>query len=235
MHSCGTGPNVIGERQATAPCGRRHRALDGSQQRLGIRIGNRQDGDFCYGFDLFEREPLCIRSRTNARREGIARINRHIQHAATLDAESRTRRTIRIRVPGHVPVTAGIGINKAADSSMFGRQLRFDSAPGLAVTHDDNCVFHRNTQPLELFVIRRDTVIDINQRRGHVAIPRVGVVSGKLFLLLIAGGVDAERRLLEFGLELRGCYQLYQTFFRGRKERVKLFDAGIQPPRPKLG
>ena len=71
-----------------------------------------------------------------------------------------------------------IGIDKAANSAVLGRNFRFDAAPGEAVTCQRNGALHRDTHTVQFFVVFRAAVVDIDYRRGDVAIDRVGVVCG---------------------------------------------------------
>ena len=81
-----------------------------------------------------------------------------------------------------------------------------------------------------MLVVIRGAVVDVNQRRGDVAVGRVGVVSGKLFRLLVRGRIDGQRRLLQFGREFRGLEQFDDAHFRRGKQHVEIFDTGIETP-----
>ncbi len=78
-----------------------------------------------------------------------------------------------------------VGVNQAANSAMFGGNLGLDPAPGMVVARDDNLPLHGNTHTVELFVVLGDSVVDVDQRGGHVAVDRVSVIGGKLLGLLV--------------------------------------------------
>ena len=125
-----------------------------------------------------------------------------------------------------------IGIDEAADRAVLGRDLGLDAAPGIAVARDDDRALDRDAHALELLVVVRDAVVDVDQRRGDVAVDRVGVVGGQLLGLLVGGGIDGQRRLLQLGGELRGLDQFDDALFRRGKEDVEGFDAARRGPTP---
>ena len=113
---------------------------------------------------------------------------------------------------------------------MFSRDLGLDAAPGIAVLGDDDGAFYGNSQPLQFLVVLGQAVVDENQRGGHVAIDRVGVVGGQLFALLIGGGIYGDRRLLQLGGELRRLDHFEHAFFGRRKQHVEGFDVRVPAP-----
>src|SRR5256885_6629329 len=91
----------------------------------------------------------------------------------------------RERLSRDKSVLVRVGVNQAANGAMFGGDLGFDPAPGMVVARDDNLSLHGNTHTVELFVVFGDSVVDVDQRSGHVAVDRVSVIGGKLLGLLI--------------------------------------------------
>ncbi len=79
----------------------------------------------------------------------------------------------------------GVGVNQAANSAVFGCNLGLDAAPGVVVTRDDDFPLYGNTHAVELLVILGDTIVNVDERSGHVAVDRVSVIGGKLLGLLI--------------------------------------------------
>ncbi len=59
-----------------------------------------------------------------------------------------------------------------------------------AVARDDDGALDGNAQAVELFVIFRDAVVDVDQRRGDVAIDGVGVIRREL---LVSAGTKWDR------------------------------------------
>ncbi|HEX7952590.1 MAG TPA: hypothetical protein VF523_05895, partial [Burkholderiales bacterium] len=88
---------------------------------------------------------------------------------------------------------------------------------------------------VQLVIVIAHSVIHIHQRRCDVSIGGVGVVSGKLFRLLIRGRVLWNRRLLQPGDESGRRNQLDRALFRGWKENVERFDLGVEPKFLELG
>ena len=135
-------------------------------------------------------------SGADAGRQGIARIHRHVHYAAALHAVFRTPRASRKNLPLKITVFVRIGVNNAAYRAMLRRHFGFDAAPGTAIPRDHDSPFHRDAQAFELLVIFGNAVVHVHERPGHVAVDRVGVVSGELFVVLAGGGVCRNGRLL---------------------------------------
>src|SRR5438874_113767 len=127
MHLGRPGANAISNGQASAPIFGRNRPLEGRQQRRRIGIGNRKHRNFRDGFSFFHREPLGISGRADSWGQWIAGII-GIHYAATLYPELGTPAAIWIIVAVVVAVAFGIGINNAADGSMFAGNFGLDSA-----------------------------------------------------------------------------------------------------------
>ena len=66
-----------------------------------------------------------------------------------------------------------------------------------AVARDDDGALHRDAEPLELLVVLGQAVVDVDERPGHVAVDRVGVVGRQLLGLLAGRRVDGDDRLVE--------------------------------------
>ena len=98
MHDGGAGADVISDGQCAAPRFRHSRAAQASEQRQRVAIRNRQDGNFQNRLGFFARETLGVLRCAYARRQRIARMNRHIHHAAALHALLRTPRALRINI-----------------------------------------------------------------------------------------------------------------------------------------
>ena len=188
---------VIGDGQGAAPGVGNDISFERGQQRLRVGVGNRQHGNFGEGLGVFQVEALGIFRGADAGRERIARIDRHVHHAAALHAVARTPCAVGENVALRVAVIGGIGIDEASDGAVLGRDFGLDAAPGIAVARDHDGAFDRNAQAFELLVVIRDAVVDVDQRRGDVAVDRVGVVGGQLLGLLVGGGIDGQRWFLQ--------------------------------------
>src|SRR5258707_793040 len=225
----GAGPDVIGDAEAAAPSFRSHAASQGNKQWLRIRVGNRQDRDFRNRWSVFNFQTLGIFRCANARRERVTGIKGHVRDAPPLDSIRRTISAGGERLSLDESIFMRVGEYEAADSAVFGGNFRLDAAPGVEVARDDNLPLYRNAHALELLVVFRDSVVNIDERSGHVAIDRVSVIGGKLLGLLIGGGILHKRGLLELGNELRAAVdKLDETFFRRGKEDVKLLDVCVE-------
>ncbi len=235
VHPRRSGSDVVGERQRPAPLPWRHRAAERSQQRLRIGVGDRQHGDPGERGSVGERQARRAGSGPRAGRQRIARVGGHVGHAAALHPVPRPERPGRKHLAGVVAVVLRIGIYETPDRTMLRGDLRLDPAPGASVAGDHDRAAHRDPPPVEFIVVRRHPTVHVDQRRGDVAIHRIGVVGRQLLLPLTGGGIRRERRLLQPGDELHRGDQLDHPLLRGRKEHIEPFDPRIQPPRLEPG
>ena len=223
------GADVIGYAEAAAPSFRSHSPGQRRKQWLRVRIRNGQNRDFRNCRGVFDFQPLGVFRGSNSRCEGITRIEGHVRDAAALHSIRRAIGPGRECQALDKSVLMGVGVNQAANGAVFGCNLGLDAAPGVVVARDDDLPLHGNTQALELLVVLGDSVVDVDERSGHVAIDRVSVISGQLFGLLVRGGVLRKRRFLELGNELRAAFdKLNDAFFGRGKKNVKLFDVRIE-------
>src|SRR5229473_2531897 len=185
MNSRGAGTDVVGDAEAPAPSFRSHAAGQRREQRLRVRIGNRQNRNLGDRGSFFHLETLGVLGGANSRSEGVAWVIRHVCDASALHtigwAEGAGGKCFAL----DEPVFVRIGEYEAADGAVFGGNLGLDAAPGVEVAGDDDLALHGNAHALELLVVFRDAVVDIDERSGDVAVDRVGVVSGELLGLLI--------------------------------------------------
>ena len=80
---------------------------------------------------------------------------------------------------------------------MLGGDLGFHAAPRLIVLGDHDRAFDRDAQAVELFVVFGQAVVHEDQRRGDVAVRRIGVVGRKLFRFLVRCRIDRQRWLFQ--------------------------------------
>ncbi len=192
-------------------------------------------GNFGDGLYIFQVETLCVFRGADSGRERIAGIERHIHHAAALYAVAWAPGAVGENVALSVAVVCRIGVDEAADRAMLGRNFGLDAAPGISIARDGNRSLDRDAHARQLLVVIRSAVVDVHQRRGNIAVTRVGVVGGKLFRLLVGGGIDGQRRLLQLGGEFCGLEQFDDAHFRGGKQHVESFDVGVEAPLLEFG
>ena len=82
---------------------------------------------------------------------------------------------------------------------------------------------------LEFVIIRGYSVVRIDERPGHVAIDRVGVIGGQLLGLLVRRRVLRYCGLLELGHEMRGCYEFDEALLRVGNNTLKVSMCASQP------
>ncbi len=230
MHLRRPWPQVIGNRQPSAPPRRRHRSRQSRQQWLRFRIRNGLHRNFCEDPHIFDLQPLGIRRRSHSRSERIAWIKRHVHHAPALHALGRTPRPPRVNVSGGVTVIAWVGVNQAAHRAVLESDFGFDASPGRAITRDDDRPFYGNAHAPEFFVILGDPVVDVNQRRRHLAVNRIGVVRRQLLILLVRGRIFGNRRLPQLGYESRRLDHLEHTLLRRGEKNLKRFHVHVPAP-----
>ena len=117
-------------------------------------------------------------------RQRIAGIKRHVRDAAALHAVLGPPGACGERLALKETVLMRIGIDQAADRAMLGGHFRLDAAPGMEVARDDDFALYGNAHALEFFVIFRNAIVDVDQRRGDIAVDRIGVVCRELLGLL---------------------------------------------------
>ena len=169
---------MISEGQGTTPGFRDDGAFQIFEERLRIRVGDGHHRDLHKrgGFRDGEALRTCFGGPT--RGERIAGVENHVHHAAALDAIWRTICTFGEDIALKIAVVTGIGIDEAADGTVFGSDLGFDAAPTAAVAGDDDFAFHVDTFGGEGFVVSRDTIVDVNEGSADVAVAGIGVEAG---------------------------------------------------------
>ena len=113
---------------------------------------------------------------------------------------------------------------------MLGGDLGLDAAPRPAVARDHNGSLYRHTHAVKTLIIGAYTQVYIHQRRGHIAVDAVGVISRQLLGLLVGGWVPGHRRLLQLRLIGSRRNQGKGAFFGCGKEDVEGFNLRLQPP-----
>src|SRR5207302_10067035 len=103
-----------------------------------------------------------------------------------------------------IAIVVWLGVDQAANRSVFGCNFGFHSAPGVVILRNDDRTFYRDAQAVELLVILGQAVVHKDQRRCNVAISRIRVVGGELLGLLVGGWIDGDGRFFQLGRESRG-------------------------------
>ena len=227
---CRAGPDVIGNSKPSPPGIGSHEPSQRRQQRLRVGVRKRQSRNGSQHLDVREREPLRVLGGAYARRERVSGVKRHIHHAAALHAVPGSPSALGERFTFEVAVLVGVGIDQAADRPVLGRHLGLDAAPARPVPRDGDGAFDGDAQALELLVIGRNAVIDVDQRRRDVAVSGINVVGGQLLVVLARRGVHGHGRLLELGDEPRGFHKLHDAVFGRGEEHVKGLDVRVQSP-----
>ncbi len=164
------GTYVICDRQRAAPRFGRHRTIEGAKERKRVLIAYRQYRNALDRLCFADRQPARAGLRPPARRERIARMDRHVHDAAALHAVPRTHRSVRIYISHPVAVIARIGVENGADRAMLGGQLGLDAAPRTSVLGDHDLAFDADTEAVEHPVVVRDAVVDEDQLTGDVTV-----------------------------------------------------------------
>ncbi len=220
---------MVGNGEPAAPALGSDRAGKSRKQRLRISIGDRQHWNFRDGGGFFDLQSFGVLGGADTRRERISRIIGHVRDAAALHTIRRTIGSFGEGLTGHEAIFMRIGVDQAADGTVFSRHLGLDAAPGVVITSDDNLAFDRDTQALELFVVLGNSIVHVDEGSGHVPVNRVSVIRGKLLGLLIRCGILRKRRLLELCGELWPAFhEFYDALLRRWEEHVKLLDVGIE-------
>ena len=220
---------MIRDGQRPTPRFRNHRPPQLFQQRMRIAIGNRHHWNFQNRRGLGARQPLCPRHRRPSGSQRIARINRHVHHAAALRPLRRPHRTVGINVALKIPVVARIGINQAPDSSVLLRQLRLDSSPAMPVPRNDDFALHVDAELFEHLVIFRHAVVHVDQLRRHIARRRIRVERWKL-RRIVGIFVPGDGGLFQHGAIANRLRHLQGPRRRIRQQRVECFDMRVEPP-----
>ncbi len=180
----GAGADVIRHSKAAAPSFRSDAASQCSEQRLRVGVGNWQHRDFGDRGSVFDFEALGVFGGSNSRRERITGIKWHVRNAAALDTIQGAIGAGGKSLSLSESVFMRVGIDEATDSAVLGGNLGLDAAPGMVVAGNDNFSLYGNTHALKLLVVFGDSVVDVDEGSGDVAVDGVGVVGGKLLGLL---------------------------------------------------
>ena len=229
VHARRPGTDVIGDAEAAPPFLRSDGTFKSGEKGLRVTVRNRQDRDFGERACLRQRQSPRVLRRSDARRQWIAGIHFHLHDAAALHAIAGAPRTLRVRVALHKSIVFWIGVNDAPDSPVLSRDLGLDAAPGPEVAGDHDRPLDRDAQPIELLVVRRHAVVHVHERRGDIAVDRIGVVGRELLALLCGGRIAGNGRFLELGHESRWRDQLDDPIDRSREQHIKCLDVRIEP------
>ena len=82
----------------------------------------------------------------------------------------------------HIAVIRGIGINNQTDGAIFFGNLGLHAAKRIAVTRNRDLALHIDAGFLQFFVVIRQAVVNVNQRRGDIRAGAIAVVKRNNFL-----------------------------------------------------
>ena len=224
------GTDVVGERQRAAPCRRRRRAAERLEQRLRVGVGDRQHRDLHQRRRFLERRALGVLGRADAGRQRIAGIHRQVHHRAALGGAVAAPAAVRVDVALEVAVLARIRVDQAADRAVLGGDLRLDAAPRSAIAGDDDLALHVDAAALELLVVGRHAVVDVDELGGHVAVRGVDVERRQRLGRLVRRGVFLQRRLGQRRHELRRGHELDLPQDRRREQHLVVGDGDLVAP-----
>src|ERR1051326_7731541 len=105
----------------------------------------------------------------------------------------------------------------------------------MAVTRDDNCAFDGDSHAIEFFVVVAQTVVDVDQGAGDVAITGVGVVRWELLILLRRSWIYGDRRLLQLGGETGWRDELEEALLGRGKKNAEVLDVRVPSPLLEFG
>ena len=221
---------VIGDRQGAAPGRRRHRT--GQSGENGLRIGPRyrQHRNLHQGGRIFDGQARRTCSRSHARRQRIARIQRHISDRAALYAARGAPPAGRIRIAGCIAIFMRVRVDQAAHGAMFMGQLGLQSAPTAAIACQYDLAGHTDTPTRQFQVIRVHAEIHIDDIGRDVAIGAVDVVRRQC-----TGGrtarIAGNRRLDQLRDMLRWRQHFHPFGQRRGIQHREGFNAGVPAPR----
>ena len=225
--------NMVSDGQRAAPGHWRHRPAERREQRLGVRMGNRQHRDLEHALRLVQGEASRVVRRTDAGRQRIAGLHRQVDDRTTLHAVGRAESTLRIGVPGREAVVTRIGVNDATERPVRLRQLRLDSTPAAAVARDDDLSAHIDAEPGELLVVVGHPLIQINQFARDVTIATVGHI-GRQSPLAARSHVALDLRFVKLRGEGRRRDQFERKLLGRGIEDPERLDVSVPTPGAKL-
>src|SRR5215471_5355285 len=100
--------DVIGDRQRSAPCLWSYWSLQCLEQRNSVSIGDRKDRYLHYDIGVFPVDSPRPFYSAPAWRQGVARVDRHVHHRASLHALLWPVRPLRIHITLEVTVVPGV-------------------------------------------------------------------------------------------------------------------------------
>lgn len=233
MHACRSRTEVVGDRKRTAPIGRSNWTRERAKQGERIGVGDWEHRDLRDRQRVLAIETLCARRRGNTRCQRIAGIDRHVGDRSALRSVLVAIGALRIHVALEIPIVARIGVDETADRPMLGGNLRLDAAPRSAVACDHDLAANLDAVLRQLVVILRNSVVDVHQLAGHVAVGRVGVEDRKLLIRLTGCPVLRQARLEQLRRVLLRRSHFDDAHSRSGKEDIERFDLRVVSPRSK--
>jgi hypothetical protein len=113
---------------------------------------------------------------------------------------------------------------------VFIGELGLEAPPAGAIAGDDDLALHVDAQALQGGVVLRHAVVDIDQRRGDVALAAVGHIGRQHALGALRGRIARDRRFGERRREWLGAGQRQRFDLRRRVEHAEHLDMRIPAP-----
>src|SRR5207237_8700301 len=114
----------------------------------------------------------------------IAGMDGDLHHAASLHSVLGAEGAAGVNVAGEVAVLPRIGIDQAGDGAILVGDFGLHAAPARSVAREDDLPLDVDSALLEIRIVIGDAIVDVDQRSGDVARVGVGVVGGKLPLIV---------------------------------------------------
>src|SRR5205814_6119832 len=127
---------------------------------------------------LIEGDEFCAGFGSDAGGLRIAGVDGHVHDAAALRAICGTHGAFGVGITGRVAVVFRIGVDDAANGTVFRGDLGLDAAPGFAVAGDHDGSLDGDAHGIESLVVSGRAVVHIDEGRGDIAVFGIGVVGG---------------------------------------------------------
>ena len=228
VHLRGPGADVVSDPEPAAPAVGRGTPSERGEQRLRIGVRDRQHGNLGDRLRLLEGQPLRVLRGSDAGRERIAGIDRHVHHAAALHPVHRPPGSLRVHVALSVAIVPRVREDEAAHGAVFGGDFRLDAAPRSAIARDYDRALDRHPHSVQLLVVRRNAVVDVHERRGDVAVGGVGIVRRELLRLLGGRRIARDGWLLKLRAEPGRFEELHRPLLGRGEEHVEGLDARVE-------
>ena len=169
--------DVVLEAQPALEVIRCDRATERAQQRLGLAVGDRGRRGVREVLGLVGLQSRRARHRGPAGRQRVARVLPQVLDRAALDGVGGAEGAVGVDRALDEAVVLRIGVDDHADGAVLLGEVRLDAAEVLAVADEHDLAVHVDAELVERGEVLGAAVVGVDDRRGHVARGRVGVVA----------------------------------------------------------